>query len=100
MNPMNRLPQPPRKIVAGLKLYGRKPRIAPAKEMVSNETGGEPLKTATTNTTSVENNAEPAARPSRPSIRLKALVIARTHRIVIGRPIVQVKCWAQNRTGR
>ena len=34
----------------------------------------------------VENKAEPADRPSRPSIRLKALVISRTQKIVSGRP--------------
>ena len=32
----------------------------------------------------VENNADPAAKPSRPSIRLKALVTATTHNTVSG----------------
>ena len=40
------------------------------------------VQSATTNTTMVENSAEPAARPSSPSIKLKALVIARTQRTV------------------
>ena len=33
----------------------------------------------------MENSAEPAASPSSPSIRLKALVMPRTHRIVSGK---------------
>ena len=37
---------------------------------------------ATTNATRVENRADPAASPSRPSIRLNALVMASTHRTV------------------
>src|SRR5437773_8428225 len=85
MNPMKRLPQSPRKIVAGLKLKRRKPRMAPANAKVISETSGEPPRSATTNTTKVENSAEPAASPSRPSIRLNAFVIASTHSIVSGR---------------
>jgi hypothetical protein len=40
-------------------------------------------------TTIVENRADPAAKPSRPSIRLKALVIARTQMIVAAKPTYQ-----------
>jgi hypothetical protein len=64
MKPINRLPQSPRKIVAGLKLKRKNPRIAPANAMVSNDTSDEPLKMATTKTTNVENRADPAAKPS------------------------------------
>ena len=99
MNPTNWLPQSPRKIVAGLKLNRRKPRIAPASAMVSKETSKEWLEIATTKTTRVENNAEPAARPSRPSMRLNAFVIPMTQRIVIGNPTIRLKWWAPNRTG-
>ncbi len=37
--------------------------------------------------TTVEKSAEPAARPSRPSMRLKALVMSKTQKIVNGKPI-------------
>src|SRR6202165_2492960 len=63
INPTNKLPQSPRKMVAGLKLKRRKPRIAPARAMVRSDTRDEPLKIATTKTTKVENRAEPAASP-------------------------------------
>ena len=87
MNPMNRLPQSPRKIVAGLKLNRRKPRIAPASATAIAETSPDWLKSAAANTTMVENKPDPAANPSRPSIKLKALVMASTHKIVNGSPI-------------
>ena len=82
MNPMKRLPQSPRKIVAGLKLKRRKPRIEPANTRAISETRDEPETRATANTTIVEKSAEPAANPSNPSMRLKALVMARTQRTV------------------
>src|SRR5271165_4798289 len=91
MNPIKRLPQSPRKMVAGLKLKRRKPRIEPASAKAMSETKEEPVTNATANTTTVEKRAEPAASPSSPSMRLKALVMARTHRIVRGRPINQGK---------
>jgi len=37
MNPMNRLPESPRKIVAGLKLKRRNPRMAPARVTLISE---------------------------------------------------------------
>ncbi len=60
--------------------------MAPASAMVITVNREDPFNSVTTNTTIVENKAEPAARPSRPSIRLKALVMARTHKIVKGKP--------------
>ncbi len=74
---MNKLPESPRKIVAGLKLKRRNPRIAPARTMAISSTRFGPCSRATTNTTIVEKRADPAARPSSPSIKLKALVIAK-----------------------
>src|SRR5882672_5288440 len=84
--PMNRLPEPPRKIVAGLKLNRKNPRIAPASATLISEPSHEWLTSATTKNTTVENSAEPAAKPSKPSIRLKAFVIATTQSTVSGRP--------------
>src|SRR2546427_8229170 len=84
IKPMNKLPQSPRKIVAGLKLKRRNPRIEPASASVSAEIRKLPPTKETTNTVRVENNADPAERPSIPSRRLKALVIQRTHTIVKG----------------
>src|ERR1039457_5693763 len=59
INPMNKLPQSPRKMVAGLKLNRRNPRMAPARAIVSSDMDDEPLEIATTKTTEVENNAHP-----------------------------------------
>src|SRR6266496_3511994 len=80
--PTNRLPESPRKIVAGLKLKRRKPRTAPAIMTERYETRALWLTRETTKTVIVENSAEPAAKPSKPSIKLKALVMRMTHKIV------------------
>ena len=56
--------------------------MAPASTMLSTATMGVPLNSEATKTTSDENSAEPAERPSMPSMRLKAFVIHSTHRIV------------------
>ena len=79
---MNRLPESPRKMVAGLKLKRRNPRIAPANAIVITSTRTGPWNTARTNATMVENKADPAANPSSPSMRLKALVMASTQMTV------------------
>src|ERR1700675_2438226 len=100
INPMNKLPQSPRKMVAGLKLKRRNPRIAPANTIVSSDRDDDPLKIATKKTIKVEKSAEPAARPSSPSIKLNAFVIPITHRIVMGSPKYQDKCRMPNKTGR
>src|SRR5208337_417943 len=89
MNPMNKLPQSPRKTVAGLKLKRRNPSTAPLSASAISDTRADCVTSETTNTTSVENSAEPAASPSSPSIRLKALVIASTHSTVKGSPTNQ-----------
>ena len=86
MKPMNRLPESPRKIVAGLKLKRRNPRMAPASVTLIREPSQEWLTMAQTKKTIVENKADPAAKPSSPSMRLKALVTATTHSTVKGKP--------------
>ncbi len=85
MNPTNRLPESPRKIDAGFELYRRNPRIAPASTIVIIDTIAFPLSNEITNITIVEKNAEPAASPSNPSIKLNAFVISSTQNIVSGR---------------
>ena len=58
--------------------------MLPANAATSIATNGMCWKIETTKTISVEKNAEPAASPSSPSIRLNALVIAMTHATVSG----------------
>ena len=100
MNPMNRLPESPRKIVAGLKLKRRNPRMAPASVTLIREPSHEWLTSETTKNTIVENKADPAAKPSRPSMRLKALVTATTHNTVRGKPTNQGSEWDPKISGR
>src|SRR5579872_2955408 len=88
IKPRNKLPQSPRNIVAGLKLKRRNPTRAPASARVIRGKWELENKVVIP-TTTVENKAEPAARPSKPSIKLKALVIAMTHKIVNGKLIIQ-----------
>src|SRR5882724_3508041 len=66
-NPISKLPQSPRKIDAGLKLYRRNPAIAPARASVRKSTPSLWNAIETTQVTSVEKSADPAASPSRPS---------------------------------
>src|ERR1022692_2419637 len=91
--PMKRLPESPRKMVAGLKLKRRNPTIAPARITLIKAPSEECTTSETTKNTKVENNAEPAARPSRPSMRLKALVTATTQSTVRGNPTNQGTEW-------
>src|SRR5689334_18348123 len=84
IKPIKRLPESPRKIVAGLKLNLKNPNMAPASASDSNETNTLPEASDTTKTVSVEKSAEPAASPSMPSIKLKAFVIHNTHNTVSG----------------
>ena len=85
MNPMNRLPESPKKMVAGWKLKRRKPNVAPANAIVRKAISGFGTMRDITKTTMVEKSAEPAASPSNPSIRLNAFVISSTHNIVSGK---------------
>src|SRR5581483_2031200 len=93
MNPRNSDPESPRNTVAGLKLYRRNPRIAPASATVTIATNALPLSSDTTNTTSVENSAEPADKPSRPSIRLNAFEISSTQKTVNTAEIAACNSW-------
>jgi len=85
--PHKQAPRVSRKIDAGFELYRRNPRIAPASTIVIIDTIAFPLSNEITNITIVEKNAEPAASPSNPSIKLNAFVISSTQNIVSGNPI-------------
>ncbi len=85
MNPMNKLPESPRKMLAGKKLNRKKPRVAPASVIARSATSGFGTTSDTIKTAKVLKNADPAASPSRPSIRLKAFVINKTQMMVKGR---------------
>ena len=63
------------------------------------DTKEEWLTSATTKTTRVENKAEPAANPSKPSMRLKALVIPMTQKTVNTKPSTPLKCLAPKNNG-
>ena len=80
---MNMLPVSPMKIFAGAKLYRRKPMQAPQKIMRNDAIIGDPpeimIQIASRND---EILAKPAAIPSRPSIRLNALII-RIHQMTV-----------------
>src|ERR1035441_1335623 len=82
---MRRLPQSPKKTVAGLKLYRRKPRRAAARGAVARASGTLCWSSAAIRVVRVAKNPTPAARPSTPSMRLKALVQPTSHRMVAGR---------------
>jgi len=87
MKPRNRLPESPRKIEAGWKLKQRKPTVAPARMMVTVAAPTSPFKLATTNMVVRAKSAAPAARPSRPSMRLKAFVMPTNHATVKSIPM-------------
>ena len=67
-----RLPESPRKIDAGLKLYRRNPSSAPASGTVANASAMLPFNSAPSRIVTVANSPAPAASPSTPSIRLNA----------------------------
>ncbi len=96
-NPISKLPQSPRKIDAGLKLYRRNPATAPARASVRKSTPSLWNAIETTQVTSVEKSADPAASPSRPSIKLNALVIHRTQTIVSGSPTSHPNCGSRTK---
>src|SRR5438552_14152256 len=84
MNPMNRLPQSPRNIDAGLKLYLRNPSNAPASGAVASTSGTFGCIRPATNVVTVANSPTPEAKPSTPSMRLKALAHPMSQTSVIG----------------
>jgi hypothetical protein len=80
------LPESPMKMLAGLKLKSKKPITAPPRAADNNMTMASPLIAPTTKFVTHAKNATPPARPSSPSIRLIALMIATIHRTVIATP--------------
>lgn len=86
VNPRKRLPESPMKIFAGLKLYRKKPRVAPARAAVKSEGRMLPKNKATAKRAEVAKKATPEARPSIPSMRLKALERPTSQKTVTGRP--------------
>jgi hypothetical protein len=71
---------------AGAKLKGRKPSVAPASATVRSATIGCPSVAEVTNIARRANTAAPAAAPSMPSRRLKALVMPTIHTTVKSSP--------------
>ena len=72
------------KIFAGLELKGKKPRHAPTTTAVSMAEATSPF-SSMTSSSEIEQMADtPQARPSRPSIKLMALVRPTIHTTVIG----------------
>ncbi|MNP52778.1 hypothetical protein D3C76_1471920 [compost metagenome] len=74
-------------MLAGWKLKNRKPRMLPSRIALSKATGVLPVIKASTIMVRVAMADTPAAKPSRPSIRLTALVTPTTHSTVIAMPI-------------
>jgi len=85
VNPRKRLPESPIKILAGLKLYRKKPRVAPARAAVNSDGRILPKNKATAKRAEVAKKATPEARPSIPSMRLKALERPTSQKTVTGR---------------
>ena len=85
VNHRNILPESPINILAGLKLYLRKPKLAPAKITANIATVSILFKREWINRIDAEIKATPQAKPSILSKRLKALVIATTQKIVKSR---------------
>ena len=85
VNPRKRLPESPIKILAGLKLYRKKPRVAPARAAVKSDGKMLPKKRATAKRVEAAKNATPEANPSIPSMRLKALERPTSQKTVMGR---------------
>ena len=82
VDPRNKLPESPMKIVAGLKLNRRKPAPAPAIAAATAKTPGSPCREDTHTATAV-TTAMPAQRPSMLSSRLKAFAVPTIQSTVI-----------------
>ena len=82
---MKRLPESPKKIVAGLKLYRRNPSNAPVKGTVASAMGIPCCDNAAISIVLVANRPTPAAKPSSPSMRLNAFIHAISQTIVSGK---------------
>gem|GEM_PF-5967808 len=84
MNPSILLPPSPMKILAGGKLYSRKPREAPARLAARKATAALPCRTLTTVKKRAEIADIPAHEPSEWSSRFTELVIPTSHSSVTG----------------
>ena len=84
MKPRNMLPVSPMKILAGLKLYRKNPRAEPARAAVNRATTMTSCCSATRKIVMEAITATPAARPSRPSMRLTVLVSPTIQNTVAG----------------
>ncbi len=89
MRPSSIAPESPMKILAGWKFHGRKPIAAPP--AMADRTAAVDASTSPPGERTMYAKNEPAAiatipaaRPSRPSMRLTAFTIATIHRIVSG----------------
>src|SRR6266852_1751198 len=89
MNPTNKLPEAPKKMEGGLKFKTRNPNKLPPRIAVAKAISDR-LPSASVKIVTMENKAAPAARPSRPSIRLMALQISTTQVTVSARQMSQV----------
>src|ERR1700682_5952312 len=79
MKPIVRLPQSPRNIEAGLKLYRRKASKQPTNGIVAAANPRFPLKMASARVAIVAKIPTPDASPPSPSIKFTALVHAMSH---------------------
>jgi hypothetical protein len=85
INPSNKLPESPRNILAGLKLYLRNPSREPTNKIVILAVARSPRKIAIGAIVNAAIIATPDASPSRPSIRFRAFVIPIIHNSVNGK---------------
>src|SRR5580698_11120605 len=83
---MNSDPASPKKMRAGLKLYGKKPSAEPAKAMTTSATTGFPCNTEIAKMKMLEIAATPDSNPSSPSIKLIAFIMPTYHSSVTGMP--------------
>ena len=84
IKPTNRLPQSPINILAGWKLKNRNPVKAPDRASITTARTTLPCHRASIAITAQAIPDIPAARPSKPSMRLMALVTPTIHRMVTG----------------
>jgi hypothetical protein len=73
-------------ILAGLKLYGKKPKVDPAIRLANVAIPKCPYNTATTTKDRLDINDTPAASPSNPSIKFNVFVIPTIQKNVRGIP--------------
>ena len=84
IKPKNVEPVSPMKMLAGFKLNGIKPTQAPASTASKIAIGTSPISSDTASMVMQAIAETPTARPSKPSMRLTALVMATIQIIVIG----------------